>query len=199
MLRQATLRKCCPTRPKGCPTPTGVLFGLEGEFRVLSVRRIGPTAVKMIIEQIVREGPCPVCGVLSSVAKDRPLMRVKDLPACGQIVELWWRKRRLRCGERLDPRRSFTQTAAAVRQRGRLTERLRDKLATAIAGVTGRSPMSLPSTACRGRPPTGRWSPPRPGGCPSLSRGPCWVSTRPGSAPSAGFSTGSPGDAPTRG
>jgi hypothetical protein len=42
--------------------PTGVLFGLEGEFRVLFVQRIGPTAVKMIIEQIAREGPCPVCG-----------------------------------------------------------------------------------------------------------------------------------------
>jgi transposase len=114
--------------------PAGVLFGLEREFRVLFVQRIGPTAVKMIIEQIAREGPCPACGVLSSVVKDRPLMRVKDLPAFGQTVELWWRKRRLRCGERLCPRRSFTQTAAAVRPRGRVTERLRDKIATAIAG-----------------------------------------------------------------
>jgi hypothetical protein len=42
---------------------TGVVFGLEGEFRVLCVQRIGPTAVKMIIEQIVREGPvrCAAC------------------------------------------------------------------------------------------------------------------------------------------
>src|SRR3954471_22162357 len=114
--------------------PTGVLFGLEGEFRVMLVQRIGPTAVKMIIEQITREGPCPECGVLSSVVKDRPLMQVKDLPACGQTVELWWRQRRLWCRERLCPRRSFTQTAAAVRPRGRVTERLRDKIATAIAG-----------------------------------------------------------------
>jgi hypothetical protein len=107
--------------------PAGVLFGLEGEFHVLFVQRIGPTAVKMIIEQIAREGPCPVCGVLSSVVKDRPLMQLKDLPACGQAVELWWRKRRLLCGERLCPR------PAAVRPRGRVTERLRDKIATAIA------------------------------------------------------------------
>ena len=35
------------------------------------------------------------CGVFSSVVKDRPLIRVKDLPASGQAVELWWRKRRL--------------------------------------------------------------------------------------------------------
>ena len=37
------------------------------------------------------------------------------------------------CGEGLCPRRSFTQTADAVRPRGRVTERLRDKVASAIA------------------------------------------------------------------
>jgi transposase len=74
-----------------------------------------------------------VCGGAELALKDRPLMRVKDLPACGQTVELWWRKRRLRCREWLCPRRSFTQTATAVRPRGRVTERLRDKMATAIA------------------------------------------------------------------
>jgi transposase len=114
--------------------PTAMLFGLEEEFSVLMVDRCGPCAVKVIIEQIARDGPCPDCGVLSSVVKDRPLIRVKDLPASGQAVELWWRKRRFRCGEDRCPRRTFTQTATAVRPRGRLTERLRDKLASAIAG-----------------------------------------------------------------
>jgi transposase len=66
--------------------------------------------------------------------KDRPLLRVKDLPASGQQVELWWRKRRLLCVEALCPRRSFTQTASAIRPRGRVTERLRDQVANAIAG-----------------------------------------------------------------
>jgi hypothetical protein len=47
---------------KGLSDPTGVLFGLEGEFRVLSVQRIGPTAVKMIIEQIVRGGRVRCAG-----------------------------------------------------------------------------------------------------------------------------------------
>ena len=73
--------------------PTAVLFGLEEEFSVLTVDRCGPCAVKVIIEQIARDGPCPDCGVLSSVVKDRPLIRVKDLPASGQAVELWWRIR----------------------------------------------------------------------------------------------------------
>jgi transposase len=118
----------------GLSDPTAMLFGLEEEFSVLMVDRCGPCAVKVIIEQIARDGPCPDCGVLSSVVKDRPLIRVKDLPASGQPVELWWRKRRFRCGEDRCPRRTFTQTATAVRPRGRLTERLRDKLASAIAG-----------------------------------------------------------------
>ena len=113
--------------------PAGVLFGLEAEFRVLSVQRTGPDAVRLIMDQVVREGPCPACGVLSSTVKDRPMVRVKDLPASGQAVELWWRKRRLLCGEQLCPQRSFTQTADAVRPRARLTERLRNKVATAIA------------------------------------------------------------------
>jgi transposase len=114
--------------------PAAVLFGLEEEFAACSVDRTGPTAVKLIIERAAREGPCPACGVFSSTVKDRPLMRLKDLPASGQAVELWWRKRRLVCAEQLCPRRSFTQTAAAVRPRGRVTERLRDKVAESIAG-----------------------------------------------------------------
>jgi transposase len=114
--------------------PTAMLFGLEAEFDVLSVARAGPSMVTVVIEQAAREGPCPDCGVLTSAVKERPLVRVKDLPASGQTVELWWRKRRLVCREPLCGRKTFTQTAAAVRPRGRVTERLRAKVATAIAG-----------------------------------------------------------------
>ena len=113
--------------------PMAVLVGLEEEFSVLSVDRVDPTTVKMIIEQTAKEGPCPACGLLSAVAKQRPLRRLKDLPACGQTVELWWRKRRLVCTERLCARNTFTQVCAAVRPRGRVTERLRQRVARAIA------------------------------------------------------------------
>ena len=112
---------------------TSVLFGLEDEFCVLDVLRIDHSSVRVVIEQIAREGPCPACGVVTSVIKDRPVMRVRDLPASGQIVELWWRKRRLVCAEPPCPRKTFTQASTAVRPRGRVTERLRDQVATAIA------------------------------------------------------------------
>jgi transposase len=112
---------------------TSVLFGLEDEFTVLDVHRLDSTTVTVIIEQTVREGPCPACGVLTGTVKDRPVMRLKDLPAAGQTVDLRWRKRRLVCGEVLCQRKTFTQTSTAVRQRGRVTERLRKKVARAIA------------------------------------------------------------------
>ena len=113
--------------------PTAVLFGLEDEFGVLDVQRIDATSIKVVIEQIAREGPCPDCGVITGAVKDRPVVRLKDLPASGQSVQLWWRKRRLICTEPLCPRRTFTQASTAVRPRGRVTERLREQLATAIA------------------------------------------------------------------
>ena len=111
---------------------TSVLFGLEHEFSVLEVQRVDTATVKVIIEQAAREGPCPECGVFSGTVKDRPWMRLKDLPVSGQTVELW-RKRRLICGEGLCPQKTFTQVSAAVRPRARVTERLRERVAQAIA------------------------------------------------------------------
>jgi hypothetical protein len=51
------------------------------------------------------------------------------VPASGQRVELWWRKRRLVCAEPWCPRKTFTQPATAVRPRAGVTERLRQQLA----------------------------------------------------------------------
>jgi transposase len=112
---------------------TSMLFGLEDEFSVLEVRRVDTTTVKVIIEQLARAGPCPECGVVSATVKDRPLMRLKDLPICGQSMELWWRKRRLICCEGRCRRKTFTQVSVAVGPRARVTERLRERVANAIA------------------------------------------------------------------
>jgi transposase len=62
---------------------TSVLFGLEDEFSVLEVQRVDVSSVKVIIEQTARESPCPGCGVLSGAVKDRPVMRLRDLPMSG--------------------------------------------------------------------------------------------------------------------
>ncbi|OFE15185.1 hypothetical protein BA895_22790 [Humibacillus sp. DSM 29435] len=112
---------------------TSVLFGLEDEFAVLQLNRIDPSTVRVIIEVSDREGACPGCGVLTSRVKERPLVRVKDLPACGQATQLWWLKRRLLCREAACPTGSFTQQSVAVPARARLTSRLREKIGSAIA------------------------------------------------------------------
>jgi hypothetical protein len=50
---------CYVNRPlRVLSDPASMLFGLEAEFRVLSVCRTGPTAVRLIMEQSAREGPC---------------------------------------------------------------------------------------------------------------------------------------------
>ena len=76
---------------------TSVLFGIEDEFDVVSVERLDPGQVQIIIEMRLAEAPCPACGVFTSRVKDRPVRRVRDLPASGQQTKLWWRKRRLLC------------------------------------------------------------------------------------------------------
>jgi len=112
---------------------TSVLFGLD-DHRVLDVARVGDRVVRVVIETVEREGACPACGVLSSRVKDRPLVRLRDLPASGQRVQLWCRRRRLACREPDCPRLSFTQASEQVPARARLTARLRERLAAAIAG-----------------------------------------------------------------
>ncbi len=112
---------------------TSVLFGLEDEFVVTGLERLRRDDLRVVIEHREREAPCPTCGVLTSRVKDRPLVRVKDLDACGQVVELWWRKRRLACPEPLCGTGSFTQRSEAIPTRARLTNRLRTMLATEIA------------------------------------------------------------------
>jgi transposase len=112
---------------------TSVLFGLEDEFVVTSLERLSSSDLRVVIELRERGAPCPGCGVLTARVKERPLVRVKDLHACGQVVELWWRKRRLTCPEPLCGTGSFTQQSEAIPARARLTGRLREAIATEIA------------------------------------------------------------------
>jgi len=113
--------------------PTSLLFGLDS-FVVLDVGRVEDQVVQVVIESRSREAGCPGCGVLTSRVKERPLVALKDVSASGQRVRLWWRKRRLVCGERACEVRSFTQADPAIPPRSRLTARLRQHLAMAVAG-----------------------------------------------------------------
>jgi transposase len=181
------------------PKATSVLFGIEDEFDVVNVERLDPGQVKIIIEMRSAEAPCPACGVFTTRVKERPLRRIKDLPASGQATQLWWRKRRMVCDEALCPRRSFTQESVAIRARGRVTERLRTRVAEAIAAgnravseVAAEYGVSWPTAHKALVAAAARWLP-EP--TPTARLG----STRRGSGRSAGSWTASPGNAPIRG
>jgi transposase len=78
--------------------PTSLLFGLDG-FRVVDVVRVDDRVIQVLIETVELSWACPECGARSSRVKDRPMVGVKGLPASGQRVWLWWRKRRLVCAQ----------------------------------------------------------------------------------------------------
>lgn len=69
----------------------------------------------------------------SAGRRDGPLVLIKDHPVSGQTVEQWWRKAPGWLAGRGCVRedRSPTQPADAVRPLARITDRLRDKLASA--------------------------------------------------------------------
>ena len=99
-----------------------LLFGLDS-FRVVDVVRVADRLLRVVIETVEPRGICPDCGVRSGRIKERRLVRIRDLPVADAQVQLWWRKRRLLCVELGCSRRSFTQVAAEIPPRSRLTTR----------------------------------------------------------------------------
>ena len=69
----------------------GALVGLK-DVRVLAYVRRGPD-VELMIEQVVEQVRCPVCGEQARV-KERPVVYV-DLPVYGTPMALAWKKHRL--------------------------------------------------------------------------------------------------------
>ena len=72
----------------------GALVGLK-DVRVLAYVRRGPD-VELMIEQVVEQVRCPVCGEQARV-KERPVVHYVDLPVYGTPMALAWKKHRLRC------------------------------------------------------------------------------------------------------
>src|SRR5947209_1927862 len=71
------------------------LLGLEG-FIVTSVAERGDE-LNLEVELVAAGGCCPGCGRGGCEVKERPLVRVRDLPIAGRRTFLVWCKRRFRC------------------------------------------------------------------------------------------------------
>ena len=96
-------------------------------------------------------------------------MRLKDLPVSGQVVGVVAEAPH-DLGEGLCPQKAFTQVSAAVRPRARVTERLRERVAQAIASGNRAVSEVAGSTASPGRRRTKPWLRRRHDGCLSQNR-----------------------------
>jgi transposase len=81
--------------------------------------------LELEVELAVGVGCCRWCGHGSVHVKDRPVVRVRDLPVAGRVTWLLWRKRRFYCEA---CGRTFTDTHPALPFRQRVSARFRQHL-----------------------------------------------------------------------
>jgi transposase len=105
------------------------LVGLDG-MAVRSVCEVGDH-LDLEVELVARAGCCPGCGRASLQVKDRPVVRVRDLPLAGRPTYLLWRKRRYLC-EACGC--TFTETHPELPARQRVTARFRRRLLERVRG-----------------------------------------------------------------
>ncbi len=98
------------------------MLGLTG-FVVLAAGEYGGE-LELLVQTCETVTGCPQCGVVAT-AHGRRERLVRDIPAGGRAVLLVWRKRIWRCDQRLCPKRTWTETTAAIRARAALTEQAR--------------------------------------------------------------------------
>lgn len=105
------------------------LVGLDG-LVVTGVQQVGER-LDLQVESLARAAGCPHCGGTDVHIKERPRVRVRDLPIAGRPTRLVWRKRRYRCTE---CGRTFTETHEQLPARRRVTVRFRARLAERVVG-----------------------------------------------------------------
>lgn len=99
------------------------LLGIEGMV-VRGVIEVG-RKLELEVELVTRAACCRWCGRSSLTVKDRPVVRVRDLPLAGRSTILRWRKRRFRCE---GCERTFTETHPQLPPRQRVSARFRARL-----------------------------------------------------------------------
>lgn len=83
------------------------------------------------VELVAVTRACRFCGGPRIEVKERPRVRVRDLPLAGRSVILFWRKRRFRCRRCA---RSFSETSPELPPRQRVSERFRRHLFRRLRG-----------------------------------------------------------------
>jgi len=99
------------------------LLGLESLTVKAVVERGGDLDLE--VEIATPAGCCPCCERASCEVKERPVVRVRDLPIAGRRTFLVWRKRRFRCCACAT---TFTERHEELPSRQRVTLRFRRRL-----------------------------------------------------------------------
>jgi transposase len=99
------------------------LVGIEGLAVTGVVERAEQLEIE--VEFMFEAGCCRWCGRGSLRVKDRPVVRIRDLPVSGRVTWLLWRKRRFSCDA---CGRTFTETHPALPSRQRVSARFRAHL-----------------------------------------------------------------------
>jgi transposase len=111
-----------------------VLFGVDG-LRVTDAEADPDGTVTVwAVTDHPGAARCPGCGTVSGRVHERVLAWPRDVRRGGDRVWVCWVKRRWKCQEPSCARKTFTETVPQVPARCRLTERLREQVATEVAG-----------------------------------------------------------------
>jgi len=114
------------------------LFALEGVQVVEVDTEAGGGGTVWVVTADPQAAACPGCGMVSARVKGYVTARPADLRYGQEPVGVVWVKRRLECREPACPRKTFTESVAAVPPRCRVTARLRGQ-AGAPVGDEGRT------------------------------------------------------------
>lgn len=105
------------------------LLGLPGFVLLSAVEKDGE--LHLAVETTASRAACPQCGVFAR-SKGRKTVQVRDMPAGGRPVRLWWRKRRWFCPDRDCENQTWTEQSEAIRSRVVLTERAGRDICTRV-------------------------------------------------------------------
>src|SRR2546421_12063099 len=100
------------------------VLGLDG-FVVTGVEEAGEQLDLQVERLAGALVACPRCEGVDVTVKERPRVRVRDLPLSGRVTHLVWRKRRYGCRE---CGRSFTEQHEQLPARQRVSSRFRGQL-----------------------------------------------------------------------